>query len=43
MSLNDFILFLFLKVCTSYDVVVYITNAVISLVAHKPHQIHMNN
>ena len=44
MSLNnDFLLLLFLKVCTSHVVVCSITNTVISLISHKLHQIHMNN
>ena len=46
MSLNDFLLFLFLKVYTSYVVVqpgCSFTNTVLSLVAQKLHKIHMNN
>ena len=38
---SDFLLSLFLKVCTSCCW--SITNTLISLVAHKLHQIHMNN
>ena len=41
MFLNDFLLFLFLIVCTPYVVVV--KHTVIFLVAHKLHRICMNN
>ena len=50
MPLNDFLLFLLVKVCTSYVPVKVCTscscsmaNTAICLVAHKLHQIHMNN